>query len=134
KIGTDRHRLDSYTEELAVAQNNLYAGYPCRFSHFRKTFGYANMPLDGIWLRAPYLHNGSVPTFRDLLEPPDKRPALFYRGDDVYEKSKAGFRSNVAEENGRRFFRYDTTFPGNENSGHLYGTALAEKDKDAIVE
>ena len=27
------------------------------------------MPLDGLWLRAPYLHNGSVPTLRDLLEP-----------------------------------------------------------------
>ena len=47
----------------------LYAGYPRRFSHFRKTYGYANMPLDGVWLRAPYLHNGSVPTLRDLLNP-----------------------------------------------------------------
>ncbi len=68
-IGTDRHRLDSYTEDLAAAQNNLYAGYPWRFSHFRKTYGYVNMPLDGIWARAPYLHNGSVPTMRDLLNP-----------------------------------------------------------------
>ena len=46
-----------------------------RFTHFRKTFGYANMPLDGLWLRAPYLHNGSVPTLRDLLEPAAKRAA-----------------------------------------------------------
>ena len=29
-----------------------------RYKHYRKTNGYANMPLDGIWLRAPYLHNG----------------------------------------------------------------------------
>ena len=28
------------------------------------------MPLDGLWLRGPYLHNGSVPTLRDLLAPP----------------------------------------------------------------
>src|SRR5713226_1645296 len=71
-IGTDRHRLDSYTWLLAVNQSTLYAGYekdwgfdepyPQRFSHFRKTKGYANSPLDGIWLRAPYLHNGSVPS------------------------------------------------------------------------
>ena len=60
-IGTDRRRLDSYTYDLAVNQATLYAGYPWRFRHFRKTFGYANMPLDGLWLRAPYLHNGSVP-------------------------------------------------------------------------
>src|SRR5581483_648873 len=60
QIGTDRRRLDSYTYQLAVNQSTLYAGYPWRFQHFRKTFGYANAPLDGIWLRAPYLHNGSV--------------------------------------------------------------------------
>ncbi len=52
-IGTDRRRLDSYTYTLAVNQSTLYAGYPWRFANFRKTFGYANMPLDGLWLRAP---------------------------------------------------------------------------------
>ena len=42
--------------------NTIGTGKPWKFSHFRKTKGYANMPLDGVWLRAPYLHNGSVPT------------------------------------------------------------------------
>ena len=70
KIRTDPCRLDNYTHALAAEQGNLYAAYPEeRFSHFRKTDGYANLPLDGIWLRGPYLHNGSVPTVRDLLEP-----------------------------------------------------------------
>ena len=41
--------------------NKIGEGHPWKFSHFRKTEGYANMPLDGLWLRAPYLHNGSVP-------------------------------------------------------------------------
>jgi hypothetical protein len=80
-IGTDRRRLDSYTYEVAVNQNLIFAGYGNeRFSHFRKTFGYANSPLDGVWLRAPYLHNGSVPTMRALLEPAERRPKTFYRG------------------------------------------------------
>jgi hypothetical protein len=74
EIGTDRRRLDSYTYTLAVNQATLYAGYPWRFTHFRKTHGYANMPLDGLWLRAPYLHNGSVPSLRDLLEPAASAP------------------------------------------------------------
>jgi hypothetical protein len=134
QIGTDPHRLDSFTYTLAANQNTLYAGYPWRFTQFRKTFGYANMPLDGIWLRAPYLHNGSVPTLRDLLEPPENRPKVFYRGDDVYDKIKVGFRSDVPDENGRRFFKYDTTLIGNANAGHLYGATLPAKDKDAIVE
>ena len=70
KIRTDPCRLDNYTHALAAEQGNLYAAYPSeRFSHFRKTNGYANLPLDGIWLRGPYLHNGSVPTLRALLPP-----------------------------------------------------------------
>ena len=36
---------------------------------FRKTNGYVAAPLDGVWLRGPYLHNGSVPSLHDLLEP-----------------------------------------------------------------
>ncbi|HET9068783.1 MAG TPA: hypothetical protein VFN28_09060, partial [Amaricoccus sp.] len=63
EVGTDRGRLDNYTRDLAVNQNALYAEFgPERFQTFRKTDGYANAPLDGLWLRAPYLHNGSVPT------------------------------------------------------------------------
>jgi len=133
-IGTDRHRLDSYTYELLENQNTLYSGYPWRFSHFRKTNGYANMPLDGVWLRAPYLHNGSVPTIRDLLEPVEQRPKEFYRGYDVFDQVRLGFVSNVAEENGSKFFRFDTTVPGNSNAGHLYGTTLTPEEKDALVE
>jgi hypothetical protein len=159
KIGTDRHRLDSYTEELAAAQNTLYAGYPWRFSHFRKTFGYANLPLDGTWLRGPYLHNGSVPTLRDLLNPSAERPTVFYRGYDVFDQAKVGFVSDVSrfDENGRskddpgnprRYFKFDTQVKpngltprdrneGNSNVGHEgleYGTMLSAQEKDAIVE
>ena len=140
EIGTDRHRLDSYTLALAVNQNLLYAGTPDpseRFSHFRKTYGYANMPLDGLWLRAPYLHNGSVPTLRDLLEPSAQRPAFFYRGDDLFDPVRVGFISNVPERAGRTFFPYDIRVPGNDNRGHegtAYGTDLAPADKDALVE
>lgn len=69
-IGTDPARLDSYTEALEANQNLLGTGQWWRFSHFRKTTGYANSPLDGVWLRAPYLHNGSVPSLTDLLNRP----------------------------------------------------------------
>ena len=31
-------------------------------------YGYISPPLDGIWLRAPYLHNGSVPDVARSLE------------------------------------------------------------------
>lgn len=136
-VGTDRRRLDSYSYDLAVNQSTLYAGYPWRFQHFRKTNGYANMPLDGLWLRAPYLHNGSVPTMRDLLESSARRPKVFYRGYDVYDPLKLGFKSNVAEEGGRQYFRFDTEVAGNGNGGHegrRYGTGLSIDDKESLVE
>ena len=138
QIGTDRRRLDSYTYQVAVNQNMIFAGYGDeRFSHFRKTFGYANSPLDGVWLRAPYLHNGSVPTLRDLLEPSQGRPTKFYRGYDVYDQKKVGFVSDVAEEQGRKYFLYDTAEAGNSNQGHegqRYGTELSNAQKEALVE
>jgi hypothetical protein len=134
EIGTDRSRLDSFTPELAANQNTLFAGYPWRFSQFKKTNGYSNLPLDGIWLRAPYLHNGSVPTLRDLLEPPENRPEQFYRGYDVFDPVRVGFISDVEAEGGTSFFLYDTRLRGNGNQGHLYGTNLAPQEKDALVE
>lgn len=134
EIATDRQRLDSYTYEFLSNQNTLYAGYAWRFQHFRKTNGYANQPLDGIWLRAPYLHNGSVPTLRDLLEPVEKRPATFYRGYDVFDQKKVGFVSDVPEADGRRHFQLNTAESGNANTGHVYGVNLSSEQKDAIVE
>ncbi|MFL6549801.1 MAG: cytochrome c [Povalibacter sp.] len=136
-IGTDRHRLDSFSYPLAVQLGSIYAGYPHRYCHYRKTFGYANAPLDGVWLRAPYLHNGSVPTLRDLLEPASARPLSFYRGDDVYDGKRMGFISNLAARDGRNFFLYDTRLPGNSNAGHegpRFGTTLSTQDKDSLVE
>ena len=92
------------------------------------------MPFDGIWLRAPYLHNGSVPTLRDLLNAPENRPPVFYRGNDVFDQTSVGFVSSVAEVEGRRFFRFDTTLPGNSADGHRYGLSLSAADKNALIE
>jgi cytochrome c peroxidase len=147
KIGTDRSRLDSYTYLVAANQGTLYAGYekdwgfnqpyPQRFSHFHKTQGYANAPLDGIWLRAPYLHNGSVPNLRELLEPSAMRTKSFFRGNDVYDRQNMGFVSNVAEQDGTQFFSFNTAEKGNGDEGHegsAYGTDLPIAQKRALIE
>jgi hypothetical protein len=113
--------------------NTLGTGRPWKFTHFRKTDGYAAMPLDGIWLRAPYLHNGSVPTLRALLEPSEQRPAVFWRGYDVYDYANAGFVSSGADAE-KVGFRFDTAAKGNGRAGHLYGTGLPPKDKENLLE
>ncbi len=99
----------------------------------RKTDGYAAMPLDGVWLRAPYLHNGSVPTLRLLLESEDKRPTVFWRGCDVYDYADIGFVW-AGPEAEREGFRFDTAERGNGRAGHRYGTGLPAKEKDALLE
>ncbi|GGF63682.1 hypothetical protein GCM10007301_24350 [Azorhizobium oxalatiphilum] len=134
-IGTDPGRWASYTREFSAGQNLLYAGYPWRFKHFRKTGGYANHPLDGIWARSPYLHNGSVPTLRDLLEPSASRPAVWFRGGEEFDLERVGYKTDAAS--GSDLFRYDTSRPGNGNAGHegrRYGTELPASEKDALVE
>ncbi len=110
--------------------------YPARFTHFRKTNGYANQPLDGLWLRAPYLHNGSVPSVRALLEPSDSRPVRFSIGYDVYDYDNLGFVTSGPEP-AARGWTYDTTIRGNSNRGHEgaeYGTLLTRAQKDALLE
>ena len=62
------------------------------------------------------------------------RPAVFYRGYDVYDRDRVGFVSTVPAAGGRTYFRYDTAVAGNSNAGHLYGTTLDPEDKRAIVE
>ena len=148
-IRTDADNWASYTYDLSASQDALYAGTKYRFRHFRHTGGYANMPLDGIWLRGPYLHNGSVPTLRDLLEPPEKRPAKFWRGYDVIdpvrvrwvatpEQAVALYGSVPADfAQWMKVTRpFDTAQRSCNNGGHWWkwSASLTPEVKDDIVE
>jgi len=133
EVGTDRYRVDMWTQQAADTYNNYAEKYPFDFDNLRKTNGYVSVPLDGLWLRAPYLHNGSVPSLQDLLEKPENRPQLFYRGYDVYDRKKIGFISAGAEAE-RVGFKYETSVPANGNQGHLYGTDLPNDDKKLLIE
>ena len=95
--------------------------------------GYQAVLLDGLWLRAPYLHNGSVPNLVALLTPPDARPKTFFRGYDVYDQTKVGFIAEGPDAE-RVGVEYDTRVPGNSNQGHPYGTDLPEEQKRALIE
>jgi hypothetical protein len=72
-------------------------------------------PLTALFATAPYLHNGSVPTLRALLEPARRRPVTFPLG-----AAAAGFV-------------FDTRLPGNRNGGHEFGTSLTAAEKDDLV-
>ena len=155
EIGTDEKRTHAWTLAAANAANAKVLEFDVQRTPMSKPPrpGYIALQLDGLWLRAPYLHNGSVPTVRALLEPPQCRPATFYRGFDVLDQANVGFVSRrceapaapaidgcpvvemqsgcMPEDAG---WRFDVTEGGNGNGGHLYGTDLGMDEKTALVE
>ena len=132
QIGTDPNRLNSFSQAL-VDRFHTFTTPPFVFTAYRKTNGYSSVPIDGIWLRGPYLHNGSVPNLRALLMPEDQRPKVFYRGYDVLDPVNVGFISDgpAAAAAG---FRVDTSVPGNFSRGHVYGIDLTAAQKDDLIE
>jgi hypothetical protein len=78
--------------------------------------GYLCPPLDGLWARAPFLHNGSVPTVDALLLPAGQRPPKFVRGNPAYDREKLGFVDAAPTD--RTSFVLDTAEVGNTNLGH----------------
>jgi mono/diheme cytochrome c family protein len=135
EVGTDIHRLRMWTEAARDTYNRYRKGYDWGFRSFQKTDGYIAEPHTGLWLSGPYLHNGSVPTLRDLLAPPSQRPAGFVRGSDVVDGTKGGFVSPACDPRipPKQGFCYDTRLAGNGNGGHLYGTTLGENEKADLL-
>lgn len=132
-IDTDNNRARMWTPESAAAYNAYLGNLSWRFTHFRSTTGYVNVPLDGLWLRAPYLHNGSIPYLTDLLKPGSQRPAVFWRGLNIYDPARVGYLSEGAQAEATGF-KYDTSGRGNSNQGHEFGTRLPAPDKTALLE
>ena len=135
EVGTEKDRLDSWNRKAAIEANRIVKEMgidrPGLVEEDLK--GYVVAFLDGIWLRAPYLHNGSVPTLRDLLTPPDQRTKIFWRGYDVYDQINVGFVTQGAEAE-RVGTKHDASQRGGRNMGHLFGTNLSAADKDALIE
>jgi hypothetical protein len=134
RLGTDPERSRAFDKPMADRMNTIGAGQTWGFHRFRATNGYANHSLEGIWLRAPYLHNGSVPTLDDLLKPPAQRPTKFFAGNDVYDQTRVGFVTDVPANATRKFIEFDTSLKGNSNVGHVYGGNLSDQDRRALLE
>lgn len=132
EIGTDPHRQQSLDSAFLwrIKLGTLPAPYP--FQHWQSSNGYRSDLLEGVWLRGPYLHNGSVPTIRDLLSAQRDRPRTFWRGTNILDTTNMGFMSD-RDSDGNTFL-YDTSLPGYSNSGHEYGIDLTKAEKDALIE
>jgi mono/diheme cytochrome c family protein len=95
---------------------------------------YESRVLQGIWAAAPYLHNGSVPTLADLLNPASERPSTFPIGP-AYDPEKVGLAARQTMFN----YTLKTTDcsdlnSGNSRCGHEFGTQLSPAEKRALLE
>jgi mono/diheme cytochrome c family protein len=144
-IGTDRTRLDALDEESRIAYADSW------FTHFRQhntvihPTGYVAPPLHGIWASAPYLHNGAVPTLWHMLHP-EERPKIWRRVRNEplavaeYDQERAGLAVTqlkkvpvfISKHERREIF--DTSKLGKSAAGHDYPSALAEDEKQAVLE
>lgn len=97
---------------------------------WRITNAYQTRRLDGLWASGPYLHNGSVPTLWDLLQPAAERPKTFAVGREL-DPVKLGI--DAAHQPGNDWI-FDTSQVGNSNAGHEYGTDLSAEEKWQLVE
>lgn len=93
----------------------------------------AARPLYGIWATPPYLHNGSVPSLRELLKKPGQRTMEFFVGNTEYDPTDLGFQSQPL------YFSFNfkvicDNCTGNSNLGHNYGTNLSDLEKNQLLE
>ena len=145
KVGTDPERALAMSPDMVDAlENSDYRG----LLKIEGDSAYLAPNLGAVWLTAPYLHNGSVPTLWHLLHP-EARPVAFYRRWNAFDPKRVGL---VCEEHGpkgavecspdekqrthdpRTLYRLDTKAWGNGNQGHEYGASLPEADKTALLE
>lgn len=100
---------------------------------------YNAAPLIGIWASSPYLHNGSVPTLWDMLQPAANRPKKWRLDRDLhaYDYEKVGAKYYTTGVDKDDPYVYDTLRDkrhGMTNVGHEFGTKLSKQDKLALIE
>lgn len=105
--------------------------HPAKLVPYR---GYIAPPLDGVWITAPYMHNGSVPTLEAMLNS-KSRPAYWHRSfsNPSYNYDNPGWNFETKDGPGDSEV-YNTTLKGYGNYGHYFGDKLSGKERKALIE
>ncbi len=114
--------------------NNSWFGQEPNAARLERYRAYIAPPLDGVWATAPYLHNGSVPDIRSLLDS-ESRPAIWKKIGipRIYNYENLGWSYETESVKFNRH-SYDTNLPGYSNSGHTFGDQLNESERNAVIE
>jgi mono/diheme cytochrome c family protein len=141
-IGTDAERVNfRHYDTITDALFNFFpADNPLRPKRedlrpgpLGDTHGYINAPIEAVFARTPYLHNGSVLTLAELINLKPRR-AVFYRGANLYDPNDVGLVSPDSPTPAE-YFRFDTSERGNSNKGHDYPWAYHGNgwDRDRLL-
>lgn len=146
KIGTDPARAEIVTDAVAITRASDRSLPAFRYADIEPTFGYVAPILDGVWITAPYLHNGSVPTLWHLMHPKE-RPTTFEVGGQRLDYDRMGLalvpggadcdhlRFPADWKPGSRSSIYDTRLRGRGNAGHESPfNRMTEPEKRAVLE
>ncbi len=139
EVGTDPELALSATRDEDRFINWFNSSFYGQRAKAAPAPGYYAPPLDGVWATAPYLHNGSVPSIKALLES-SKRPDRWARTFDStdYDPVALGWRytepETEPEDPEESKENYDTTRPGYSNRGHTYGDKLTTDERKALIE
>jgi len=133
-MGTDDYRWRAVDKSVAqfadetVFSKHTVAGHTMG--------GYVAPVLTGVWAKAPYFHNGSVPTLWQLMNP-ELRPKKFQVGGHALDLIEVGIKGSM---NAKGIYAFDKNYqawtkssifntnePGKSNKGH-------EKEFDKLSE
>lgn len=136
EMKTDPHRWQAFTPAL---QAKLKSFALSDYMSAKNEPGYVAPLLTSLWITAPYLHNGSVPTLWHFMRP-EKRPSQFQVGGHHLDYKKMGIlledsRYPTHVQPLSQPEMYDTTKPGRSNQGHVKPfDELSEDEKSSLLE
>ncbi|MEQ1506480.1 MAG: hypothetical protein ABMB14_29905 [Myxococcota bacterium] len=139
EIGTDPARAGNFGQP-EVDYLNAFAETVFPGVVLEATGGYLAPPLVGIWARAPYFHDASVPDLAGVIDSAS-RPEVWQRTGveaDDYDPLTVGWRYTVPADPldastaaGRRI--HDASRPGLSNDGHPFGDGLTDAERADLL-
>ena len=144
-IQTDPTRLDAVTKEFVAYSNSIRATEG--LVTVRETRSYVPRPLNNVWARGLYGHNGQWPSIAVLATAPGERPRRYIvRPAAPYDVeamgvawesvSDQGWSASAAvdPQPGTGEYLYDADAPGFDVGGHRFLSDLPEAERGAVIE
>jgi len=155
-VGTDPRRVQ-YSDEVAVRKVASGRKLFMMNEKERGGSGYNAPPLNGIWARAPYLHNGSVPYLSQVLDSKSRFRVFamdLAKHDPIdgnsYDRAQGGWavedysskslETIDLELRQNPYLRvFDPRLPevidaGLSNTGHTFGDDLSDEERSNLIQ